>query len=157
MATRAPLSRQQTWQLFRPLDLAGMRRAAAPLVGVHDFAAFQAADCDARHAVREIRRLDLLATDGGEIAVVIEATAFVRHMVRNITGTLVEVGLGRRSPDSVAEVLAARDRTRAGRTAPPQGLVLDEVFYGGPSGAPGDTRLEPSPASHHVREGDHNA
>jgi tRNA pseudouridine38-40 synthase len=128
--TRAPLSRLQAWQLFRPLDLAGMRAAAAPLLGVHDFSAFRAADCDARHAVREVRRLDLLAPREGELALVIEATAFVRHMVRNIAGTLVEVGLGRRPPGSVAEALASRDRTRAGRTAPPQGLVLEEVFYG---------------------------
>jgi tRNA pseudouridine38-40 synthase len=155
--TRAPLSRLQSWQLFRRLDLAGVRLAAGPLVGVHDFAAFQAAGCDARHAVREVRRLELLSTAEGEIALVIEATAFVRHMVRNIVGTLVEVGLGRRSPESVAEVLASRDRTRAGRTAPPQGLVLEEVFYGGPGSAPSATVLEPPPASGHVREGDHNA
>ena len=155
--TRAPLSRLQSWQIFRPLDLAAMRHAAAPLAGVHDFAAFQAAGCDARHAVREVHRLDVLALAEGEIAIVIEATAFVRHMVRNIAGTLVEVGLGRRSAASVAETLASRDRTRAGRTAPPQGLVLEEVFYGGPSSAPGATALEPPTASRHAREGDHNA
>ena len=131
--TRAPLSRLQAWQLFRPLDLASMRAAGAPLVGVHDFAAFQAADCDAHHAVREVRRLELVTPREGEIALVIEATAFVRHMVRNIAGTLVEVGLGRRSPGSMEDVLASRDRTRAGRTAPPEGLVLEEVFYGGPA------------------------
>ncbi len=154
--TRAPLSRLHTWQLFRPLDLGAMRAAAAPLLGVHDFAAFQAAGCEARHAVREVRRLDLLSSEGGEIALVIEATAFVRHMVRNIAGTLVEVGLGRRSPASVAEVLASRDRTRAGRTAPPQGLALEEVFYGGPSSAERASALE-APASRRAREGDHQA
>ena len=156
-ATRAPLSRLQTWQLFRPLDLAAMREAATALVGLHDFAAFQAAGCDARHAVREVRRLELSRPAEGEIALVIEATAFVRHMVRNIAGTLVEVGLGRRPPGAMAEVLASRDRTRAGRTAPPQGLVLDEVFYGGPSSGRADAALEPPPTSRHAREGDHNA
>ncbi len=130
LPTRAPLSRLQAWQIFPPLDVPAMREAATALVGVHDFAAFQAAGCGARHAVREVRRLELVRPAEGEIALLIEATAFVRHMVRNIAGTLVEVGLGRRPPGEVAEVLASRDRTRAGRTAPPQGLVLEEVLYG---------------------------
>ena len=129
-ATRAPLSRLQSWQVFRPLDVAAMQAAAAPLVGTHDFAAFQASDCESRHAVREVRRLEVLAGPGAELAVVVEATAFVKHMVRNIVGTLVEVGLGRRDQAGMPDLLAGRDRTRAGRTAPPQGLVLEEVFYG---------------------------
>ncbi|HEX8908051.1 MAG TPA: tRNA pseudouridine synthase A, partial [Anaeromyxobacteraceae bacterium] len=129
--TRAPLSRLQSWQVFRPLDLAGMRRAAAPLLGRHDFAAFQAADCASAHAVRELRRLDVLAA-ADELAVVVEATAFVKHMVRNIVGTLVEVGLGRRDAASIPALLEGRDRTKAGRTAPPQGLCLEEVFYDRP-------------------------
>ena len=131
--TRSPLARLQTWQLFRVLDVAAMRAAAAPLVGRHDFAAFQAADCAAHHAVREVRRLDLLGADGREIVVVVEATAFVKHMVRNIVGTLVDVGLGRRDPASLPALLASRDRALAGPTAPPQGLVLDEVFYDQPA------------------------
>jgi tRNA pseudouridine38-40 synthase len=126
--TRAPLSRLHSWQVFRPLDVAAMRAAAVPLVGRHDFAAFQAADCESAHAVREVRRLELLA-DRDELAVVIEATAFVKHMVRNIVGTLVEVGLGKRQAASIPALLDGRDRTRAGRTAPPQGLCLEEVFY----------------------------
>jgi len=129
LATRAPLTRLQAWQLFGPLDVAAMRQAAAPLLGRHDFAAFQAADCAADHAVRELRRLDVLGEPGGRIEVVVEATAFVKHMVRNLTGTLVEVGLGRRPADSIPALLASRDRTKAGRTAPPQGLFLEEVFY----------------------------
>jgi tRNA pseudouridine38-40 synthase len=127
--TRAPLSRLQAWQVFRPLDVAAMQAAAAPLVGTHDFAAFQASDCESRHAVREVRRLEVLSCPGAEVAVVVEATAFVKHMVRNIVGTLVEVGLRRRDPAGMADLLAGRDRTQAGRTAPPQGLVLEEVFY----------------------------
>jgi tRNA pseudouridine38-40 synthase len=126
--TRAPLARLYAWQLFRPLDVAAMRAAAAALVGRHDFASFQAADCACDHAVREVRRLDVLQRDGG-LEVVAEATAFVKHMVRNLVGTLVEVGLGRREAASIPGLLEARDRTRAGRTAPPQGLYLEEVFY----------------------------
>jgi tRNA pseudouridine38-40 synthase len=127
--TREPLSRLQAWQVFRPLDASAMRAAAATLLGRHDFGAFRAADCEARHAVRELRRLDVDGQAGGRIEVVAEATAFLKHMVRNLVGTLVEVGLGARTPASMADLLASRDRTLAGRTAPPHGLVLEEVFY----------------------------
>jgi tRNA pseudouridine38-40 synthase len=127
--TRAPLTRLQAWQVFRPLDVDAMRAATAPLLGRHDFGAFRAADCEAHHAVRELTRLEVLGERGGRIEVVAEATAFLKHMVRNLVGTLVEVGLGARAAASLADLLASRDRTLAGRTAPPQGLVLEEVFY----------------------------
>jgi len=127
--TRAPLSRHVAWQQFRPLDVGAMRAAAARLVGRHDFAAFQAADCQCEHAVRDLYRLEVLGEPGGRIDFVVEATAFVKHMVRNLVGTLVEVGLGKRAPASMDELLASGDRTRAGPTAPPQGLCLEEVFY----------------------------
>lgn len=129
LETRAPLARLRAWQLFGPLDVVAMREAARHLVGRHDFAAFQAADCACDHAVREVRRLDVLGEAGGRIEVVFEATAFVKHMVRNVVGTLVEVGQGRREAASMPALLASGDRTEAGRTAPPQGLVLEEVFY----------------------------
>jgi tRNA pseudouridine38-40 synthase len=129
LATRAPLGRLQAWQLFGRLDAAAMRAAAAHLVGRHDFAAFQAADCACDHAVREVRRLEVIGDGSGRIEVVVEATAFVKHMVRNVVGTLVEVGQGRRPPGSLPALLASRDRREAGRTAPPQGLCLEEVLY----------------------------
>ncbi len=132
--TRLPLTRTTAWQVFRPLDAGAMRDAAARLVGRHDFAAFQASDCDAAHAVRELRRLDVEGGGRGTIQVVAEATAFVKHMVRNLVGTLVEVGLGKQPPAWAGEVLAGRDRTRAGPTAPAHGLCLDEVFYSGGAG-----------------------
>ncbi len=128
-ATRAPLTRLRAWQVFLPLDVRAMRDAAEHLVGRHDFAAFQAADCESRHAIRDVRRLDVIGQPGGRIEVVVEATAFVKHMVRNVVGTLVEVGLGKRAAASIPALVATRDRTKAGRTAPPQGLVLEEVFY----------------------------
>jgi tRNA pseudouridine38-40 synthase len=127
--TRAPLSRLVAWHVHRPLDAVAMRAAAAHLVGRHDFACFQASDCTCAHAVRVVRRCDVEGEPGGRIDVVLEATAFVKHMVRNLVGTLVEVGLGGERPEWVAEVLASRDRTRAGPTAPPHGLCLEEVFY----------------------------
>jgi len=129
VATRAPLTRLVAWQLFGRLDVPAMREAAGHLVGRHDFAAFQAADCEAHHAVREVRRLDVLGDAGGRIEIAVEATAFVKHMVRNFVGTLVEVGQGKRAPDSLPALLAGRDRKAAGPTAPPQGLCLEEVFY----------------------------
>ena len=135
-ATRDPLTRARSWQRYRPLDLAAMRAAAAHLMGCHDFAAFQASDCGARHAVREIRRLELRGEAGGRIEVVIEATAFVKHMVRNIVGTLVEVGEGRREAASLPALIAGADRTAAGPTAPPQGLFMEEVFYPSSTAAP---------------------
>jgi tRNA pseudouridine38-40 synthase len=129
VGTRAPLARLQAWQVFPPLDVAAMQEAAQQLVGKRDFAAFQAADCDSPHAVRDLRRLDVTGAAGGELAVVAEATAFVKHMVRNLVGTLVEVGLGKRAAGSMSALLESRDRNRAGPTAPPQGLCLEEVFY----------------------------
>ncbi|HET8724719.1 MAG TPA: tRNA pseudouridine(38-40) synthase TruA [Anaeromyxobacteraceae bacterium] len=130
LPTRAPLSRLQAWQVFRPLDVEAMRAAAGPLRGRHDFSAFRASDCEAAHAVRELRRLEVETPAPGRIEVVAEATAFLKHMVRNLVGTLVEVGLGARPAASTVDLLASRDRTLAGRTAPPQGLTLEEVFYG---------------------------
>jgi tRNA pseudouridine38-40 synthase len=129
LETRAPLGRLQTWQIFARLDVGAMRDAARHLVGRHDFASFQAADCASEHAVRDVFRLDVLGEAGGRIEVVVEATAFVKHMVRNFVGTLVEVGLGKRPSDSMPALVASCDRTKAGRTAPPQGLCLEEVFY----------------------------
>jgi tRNA pseudouridine38-40 synthase len=111
-----------------PLDLEVMRRAVRCLEGEHDFSSFQAAGCDAAHAVRKVYRTSL--DQRSELLVyTIEATAFLRHMVRNIVGTLIEVGRGQRSPESFSELLKARDRTKAGPTAPPHGLFLVEVKY----------------------------
>ncbi len=128
--TRSPLRRTTHWEVFAPLDVEAMRRAAVHLLGRHDFSAFRAADCQAKHAVREIRSLTVEGTSGDAVSIVVEGTAFLKHMVRNLAGTLVEVGKGRRPEAWVAEVLASRERKRAGPTAPPQGLVLEEVFYG---------------------------
>ena len=78
--------------------------------------------------MREVRKLEI-RQDGARVDLSVEATAFLKHMVRNVVGTLVEVGHGRRDPDSLAALLEGRDRARAGPTAPPHGLVLEEVFY----------------------------
>jgi tRNA pseudouridine38-40 synthase len=110
------------------LDVDAMREAIRCLEGEHDFSSFQAAGCDAVNAVRKVYRTSL--DQRGELLVyTVEATAFLRHMVRNIVGTLLEVGRGQRSPQSFAELLEARDRTKAGPTAPAHGLFLMEVKY----------------------------
>ncbi|WP_163999815.1 tRNA pseudouridine(38-40) synthase TruA [Pyxidicoccus caerfyrddinensis] len=128
--TRSPMRRATHWEVFAALDVEAMQRAAVHLLGRHDYSAFRAADCQAKHAMREIRRLAVEGEAGDAVSFVVEGTAFLKHMVRNLVGTLVEVGKGKRPEAWVAEVLASRNRKRAGPTAPPQGLVLEEVFYG---------------------------
>ena len=117
-----------SWHVHDPLDLTSMQEAIRFLEGEHDFGSFQAAGCDALHPVRRIyfNSLDL---EGDFLVYAVEATAFLRHMVRNIVGTLVEVGKGERSAVDFAELLEAKDRTRAGPTAPAHGLFLVEVKY----------------------------
>ena len=129
---RSPLWRGRAWEVRRPLDVAAMTAALPHVRGRHDFSALRAADCPARTTVRDVRELSIRSDElrqGELVEVRIEATAFLKHMVRNLVGTLVEVGHGKRSPESLEELLDSRDRTRAGPTAPPHGLLLDEVFY----------------------------
>jgi tRNA pseudouridine38-40 synthase len=128
--SRSPLRRHTHWEIFLPLNVPAMQEAARHLVGTHDFSAFRASDCQAKGAVRELRRVELVGTAGDELTLVVEGTAFLKHMVRNIVGSLVEVGRGRQPPEWMLELLASRDRTISGPTAPPHGLYLDEVFYG---------------------------
>ncbi|MDR0966112.1 MAG: tRNA pseudouridine(38-40) synthase TruA [Myxococcales bacterium] len=128
--TRAPLRRLQRWEIFRPLDVEAMRRAATCLIGEHDFSAFRASNCEAKNPIKRLTRADICRVGDDEIALDFIADGFLKQMVRNLVGTLVEVGLGRRPPESVEQTLRSLDRQRAGPTAPPQGLFLVEVFYG---------------------------
>jgi tRNA pseudouridine38-40 synthase len=112
-----------------PLDLAAMRRAAAVLVGTHDFASFRAAGGAGRTTVRTLTRVDWTGESGDELRLEVEGTGFLRHMVRNLAGTLLEVGRGRRAPASLETLLAARDRRQAGPTAEARGLTLVRVDY----------------------------
>jgi tRNA pseudouridine38-40 synthase len=125
---RSPLLSRYSWWQKRPWELAALRAAIPALLGEHDFTSFRASGCQAKHPVRVVRAIDLTSR-GDEIELTFEATAFLKQMVRNIVGTLAEVALGKIPPEAVAEILAARDRRRAGPTAPPQGLTLLEVFY----------------------------
>ena len=125
---RSPFWHRFSWHVWADLDVEAMRAAAATLLGEHDFSSFQAADCDAAHAVRRVLRSELEIEDG-QLLYTVEATAFLRHMVRNLIGTLVEVGRGTRSVTEFRGLLELRDRTCAGATAPAQGLFLVAVTY----------------------------
>jgi tRNA pseudouridine38-40 synthase len=126
--TRSPRIDRFVWHDRRPLDVARMNEGARLLVGRHDFAAFRAADCERRTTVRNVTRLEI-TREGSLVTLEIEADAFLKNMVRIITGTLVEIGRGRRALDTIPALLASGDRTQAGITAPPQGLTLVRVDY----------------------------
>jgi len=128
-ATRSPLHERWSHPVPVPLELGAMRAAAASLLGRHDFASFRAAGADGRTSVRTLTRLGVAGEPGGELRFEVEGEAFLRHMVRNLVGTLLEVGRGRRPAGWPAEVLAARDRRLAGPTAPARGLTLIRVDY----------------------------
>jgi len=130
--TRSPLRAARAWCLQRPLDLAAMREAAAALVGTHDFASFQTAGSEVATTERTLDRIDIDGAAAAAIALGFEGSGFLRHMVRNLTGTLVEVGSRRRNAAEMPALLAARDRSRAGRTAPAHGLTLEWVRYDAP-------------------------
>jgi tRNA pseudouridine38-40 synthase len=126
---KSPLRRRRWHHVREPLDVLAMRGAAAALVGRHDFASFQGAGSSATSTVRTLTRAAVEGEARGEIRFELEGDGFLRHMVRNAVGTLLEVGLGRRDPGSLPALLAARDRTRAGATAPACGLTLVRVDY----------------------------
>jgi len=126
----SPFLRGFAWHVGRTLDTGAMGRALVSLRGKHDFSAFCAAPGRGRDPIRTVRAARIVAR-GGRVGVLMSADAFLHHMVRNVVGTLVEVGLGRYPPRWVADVLAGRDRRAAGPTAPPQGLYLLRVLYPG--------------------------
>jgi tRNA pseudouridine38-40 synthase len=125
----APFVRRYVWHVIPKIDLAAVRDASAVLVGTHDFAAFQGTGTSVPSTERSVRRIDWTHQPDGFTVMEIEGDGFLRHMVRNIAGTLVEIGLGRWPASEMEHILDSRDRARAGTTAPPQGLFLMEVLY----------------------------
>ena len=132
---RSALYRHRAWWIHEPLDAAAMQEAGRMLLGEHDFSAFRAAGCQASTPVREVRSLDVRRS-GDWIEIDVVANAFLQHMVRNITGTLVAIGRGDRPPDWAAAVLEGRDRTAGGMAAPPHGLTFVSVSYPAEFGLP---------------------
>ena len=130
-ADRSPRLRARAWHVAERLALPAMQQAADALVGEHDFSAFRAAGCTAATAMRRVDAIAITRTEPDVLDIDVRGNAFLRQMVRIIAGTLVEVGLGKRTPAEVAEILASRDRTRAGQTAPAHGLELVAVRYDG--------------------------
>ena len=127
-AVVSPFERWFVWHAPEPHDVPAMREAAALLVGRHDFASFQARGASVVDTVRRLDRVEIVETSG-ELAVHVAGDGFLRHMVRAIVGTLVDVGSGLRTPASMASILAAGDRRAAGPTAPAAGLTLMDVHY----------------------------
>ena len=120
--------RKYYYPLGKELDVAGMREAAALLVGEHDFKSFCSNKRMKKSTVRRLRRIEI-REKAGEIEITYEGDGFLYNMVRILTGTLIEVGQGKRCPDSMKEILVGRNRKLAGYTAPARGLILAEVKY----------------------------
>lgn len=137
-----PLWAKRAGWVFQPLDLAAMQVASAALVGEHDFSAFRSSQCQARSPVRRISQLDVKQR-GEFVEFIVTANAFLHHMVRNLVGTLVQVGLGRKPPEWAAQVLAARDRALAAATFSPADLYLAGVDYGPQAGLPSPGLRDP--------------
>ena len=144
------IHRHRSWHLRKKLDLGVMQKAAALIIGEHDFSSFRASGCTARHPIRRVLSTSFYKGDspfsktpdaednaskhfqetkGDYIIFEITAQAFLKQMVRNIIGTLVGLGLGKIEFDQFREILDARDRTKGGVTAPPEGLFLKDVRY----------------------------
>ncbi len=133
--------RRYSWQM--PYELSRnvgiMRESALCLIGKHDFSSFRGSGCNSKSQVRTINNIEIsdyssidfmsLRFNAPIVKISIQADAFLRHMARNIVGTLVEVGRGRVSPSSLPEILKLRDRRSAGPTAPAQGLFLEKIEY----------------------------
>jgi len=130
-ADRSPRWRDRAWHHPEKLDIHAMHEASRALIGEHDFAAFRAAGCTAKTTMRRVESIAITPVDPDLIEVDVRGNAFLRNMVRILVGTLTEVGTGRRPIAQVAEILASKDRTKAGITAPPQGLELMAVHYDG--------------------------
>ncbi|WP_207480254.1 tRNA pseudouridine(38-40) synthase TruA [Arenibaculum pallidiluteum] len=127
---KAPLALDagRAWHIAKPLDAEAMHAAAQLLVGHHDFTSFRASLCQAKSPLKTLDRLDVVR-DGDEVRVTARARSFLHHQVRNMVGTLAQVGEGRWTADDVRTALEARDRSAAGPTAPADGLFFTDVVY----------------------------
>ena len=139
-AARPALAHGRALAVHRPLDAAAMRAAGQYLVGVHDFSAFRAAQCQARSPVRRLHCVEVERA-GDWLHIDVEANAFLHHMVRNIVGLLLEVGRGDAPPWRAREQLDSRTRSTGAATAPAHGLYLWQVSYAPGFGLPADSAI----------------
>ena len=128
-AVVSPFERSYVWQVPAPLDLSAMREAATALIGTHDFAAFRGTGTETKDTVRTITRSEIEMTGDTLLSYEVSGNGFLRHMVRAIVGTLVDIGRGGRPADSMPSLIASASRAEAGATAPPYGLFLVAVDY----------------------------
>ncbi|MEN6374241.1 MAG: tRNA pseudouridine(38-40) synthase TruA [Smithella sp.] len=126
---RPALGRNYFWFIHHPLDLTAMRQAAEYLIGRYDFSCFCATGSSVKDRTRTVKGVNITAGEDGLLEITIEAQGFLRYMVRNIVGTLVEIGRGKREPSEMKEIIDSRNRNIAGITAPACGLYLKEVKY----------------------------
>ena len=124
----SPFAHRYVWHQPQPLDVEAMQSATPALLGRHDFSAFMSSGSDVTDTVRTLDRADLFV-NGDELVFEVHGDGFLRHMVRAIVGTLVDVGTGRRDAGTVRALVDSRDRGHAGDTAPAQGLTLVSVDY----------------------------
>jgi tRNA pseudouridine38-40 synthase len=125
----SPFYSRYSWHIYKPLDLNVMKHAAVSLIGVHDFSSFQGADKEEVKPIREVQKIRFKKVGKHILLFEIKANAFLKHMVRNIMGSLVDIGKGKHSSPWLFEVLEKKDRTFAAATAPAQGLFLKKVEY----------------------------
>ena len=123
------LDKFRAWHIPLPLDIKLMQQAATHLVGTHDFSAFRDSDCQALTPIKNVTKLEIIQKDNNEIEIEISANAFLQHMVRNIVGTLVLVGLRKISDMKVKEILEEKKRVNSGPNAPSKGLYFTNVEY----------------------------
>ena len=128
-AIPAAIFRQYAWHIQKKLDLEAMRNAIRYIIGTHDFRAFEGAGSPRSNTIRSIMNANLIEMDDGYLVFEIKGDGFLRFMVRNIMGTLVDIGLGKITVDDFNRIFESKDRNDAGITAPAQGLFLVQVEY----------------------------
>ncbi|MBI4682473.1 MAG: tRNA pseudouridine(38-40) synthase TruA [Nitrospirae bacterium] len=131
--------KRYSWQMPYQLNCSVMSNAANFLTGKHDFSSFRGSGCSAKNPIREVTEIEITESGSTDffgfkinapvIRIRIQANAFLRHMARNIAGTLVDIGKGRIQPEKMEEILEAKDRRAAGKTAPARGLFLEKIVY----------------------------
>ena len=123
------IRRQYVWHIAKKLDVDAMRKALDHIKGKHNFSAFEGSGSPRSHSTRHMMNAEITNSKEGLLVVELEADGFLKFMVRNIVGTLVDVGFGKVTPEGFKEILLSKDRNLASPTAPPQGLFLIQVKY----------------------------
>lgn len=123
------ICRQFVWHIAKKLDVGAMRSSIEYIIGKHDFSAFEGAGSPRSHSIRNMMKAEITSDKNGFVIIELEADGFLKFMVRNIVGTLVDVGLGKLPPEGFNEILVLKNRNLASPTAPPQGLFLMKVLY----------------------------